>query len=349
MNGRSVMTIILGAVLLILAFSGSSLIRSLGEHQNSDLSFKPMVYAKIPPSTSPLPDQTLTGSSLVTSPLIKELSGNAQKMLGGFIATSKAFDLDFAGQSQFVPESATISTPEGESTRVQIESKDANFNFDKETHRMTGFFVRSEPTPPPKLESTEPKWTSDRALEIGTAFRAILVGSLKVKFGPPKIKFTPPFGKGVDDPQNQHMDYHEGEWSIAWGRLNEEGIPFGGDEVWVRLSEKRGIFFATCYLSDSYVPEVGEPMRVNDAIAIAKRSRPSFGTQPDDIVNYSVKSSEMEIVHPGFQQAQPSRLAWVIWLQPIRSSFKAGPTYDDSQCVVVDAHNGEIIAINAML
>jgi hypothetical protein len=82
------------------------------------------------------------------------------------------------------------------------------------------------------------------------------------------------------------------------------------------------------------------------AIAIAEKSHPAFCTPSGDIYDYRVKSSKLMIVEPNHQFGLPGRLAWVIWLQPIRTHPMQ---YDDSQEVDVDAYNGQIIAVGAML
>ena len=246
----------------------------------------------------------------------------------------------------FKPQEGEITYTTYGTPKVELDSKQHHFVFQELTKHLAGYLAWSQSNETePVIHPDKPRWSNDEVISIGTAFRDAFVGDGQIKFGKPMMKYTPPSGG-----KTAGSDYHDAEWWIGFPRVTNTGICFGSDGVQIRLRENEGIESITAYLDSDYVEESGTQLSAEQAIDIAKKSRPAMETDSNDIIDYKVKSSDLQIISPNFQSWQPGRLAWVIWLRPVRSNaFVAGRMYDDSQEVVIDALSGKIIAANAIL
>ena len=274
------------------------------------------------------------------------MEADSDRILAGLEKTCDEFQLKFQGAHQFQPEQGETTFTTYDTPKIELTSKDHKFIFQKLSNRLAVYLLwgRGSDVEPPNY-SDKPQWSIDQAIKVGTAFRDVLAAEAHVSFGKPKIEYKPPSGG-----KGSGMDFHAGYWWIYWSKIDDKGIPFGSNGVQLNLSESIGVTSATTYLDDSYVAEKGEPMSATAAIAIAKKSYPAMGTDSKTIVDYALKSSDLELIRPYGPEQKPCRLAWVIWLSPVRSeSSKSFIGYDDSQEVIVDALTGQIIGGDAML
>jgi hypothetical protein len=288
---------------------------------------------------------TLSASDLRTDAQVKLLCAKAGQMLVKMKQVCEDQHLQFVGPTEFVPTEGRIyefGWEEDVGPRIELNSADSSFQFWQKTNQIAFFYNKKlEPLldgkDAPHFDKPDvPKQSIQQTIQIAAAFLSILDVPSDIKLGNPHAQFHPQ----MDLPK-----YLLGEWSIRWLRLDGKEHPFSCDVgVSITISEGYGPSALGAGLNVPYQEQQGVPISVAAAIDIAKKSRPAFGTPSNDITDYTLKNSELMIVKP--DTGQPCRLAWVIWLQPIRTQ----PTqYDDSQEVSVDAFTGQIIGVDAML
>ena len=288
------------------------------------------------------PPQDISDTVLQTDPQIQRMNADATTILAGLKRVCGDFHLDFRGPDNFHAETGRTTYTPYDTPKVELGTKDCQFTFEQASGNLASYLLWSHAfTATPAKDPTEPKWTNDEVLKIALAIRHVLVDDSKFTFSTPKAQYTPSFGTGEN--------YHEGDWWVYWTRVDAKGRPFGGNGVQLRLSETVGVTSATTYLADTYDEQEGQPMTSDQAVALAKKNHPAFGTESKTIVDYTLKSADLELIRPYGNRRKPCRLAWVIWLQPVRAKGTPFLGYDDSQELTIDAFTGTIMGHDAMM
>ena len=294
---------------------------------------------------------TFSPADLRSNVQVKLLIAKAEDILAALKKTGETQHLDFARPDSFQPDSGEISGTSYSAPEVELKSADYSFHFREHDNFFASFIndgafrLITGKEIVPTATPDKPKWSEEQAVQIGMAFLKCLVDTSHYAFTPGRATYD-----SHTDMRDRQLVYYAGSWMVTWARVDPQGVPYASNGARMHISEKWGVTDAVLWLDGIYVEQKGERMSAEIAIKIAKHSRPALATSAADIVDYNVTSCELVLVQPYRLGGNSWRLAYMIWMRPVRSPPpRPGPTYNDSQEVTVDALTGQIIGENHIM
>ena len=143
---------------------------------------------------------------------------------------------------------------------------------------------------PPK-----PTWTPDQAIKEAKFWYEAVIGKLPNNVGKPVAKFSPK--------PNSHK-FRNGQWTVTWPRVDDEGHPFRMDNIYCTLDEKWGADFLTCFFvskfKDGQNITISSSQATEMGISVAKKLLPSpmFSQWTSGLTLQGDTKTELQIVNP---------------------------------------------------
>jgi hypothetical protein len=269
-----------------------------------------------------VPQKTLSESELKSNEQVRELSAQANTILGKIKQVCDDFHLEFVGAKEFVPTQGTIS-----SSGSYLKSPKADFRFWLPTQQLTSWnndtlelsLITGANGSIHHL-SPDQHWSQDKAFEIGTAFLNALLNGTDVKLSQGDAKFIP-----------QQSRNGSGQWLLKWKRVDSHGYRFQNNEFRVQLPEGYCPVEAQIPEIVPYVEETGTLISQAKAFEIAHSEHLTSTVAEWSVVR---NDAEVPVNEPGVPEIVKNRLVWFFWFEPPGDSF-------DTRPVFIDAYTGE--------